>query len=119
MYNEDSYSRNLLWIKIKRIAFMVLFSILGCLLGVLISIYVIDVLELAPIYRIVIITVSTLLFFFISTAATANTGKEIQDGYWRIAVLRKLTLISKKLDSIENIEKILSNEDIENLRNLK
>lgn len=119
MYNEDSYSRNLLWIKIKRIAFMVLFSIFGCLLGVLISVYVIDVLQFSPIYRIIIITVSTLLFFFISIASTANTGKEIQDGYWRIAVLRKLTLISKKLDSMENIEKILSNENIENLRNLK
>ena len=28
-------------------------------------------------------------------------GKEVQDGYWKIAVLRKLTVISKKLDNVQ------------------
>ena len=49
----------------------------------------------------IIITISTLLFFAISLLVTAGTAKEVQDGYWKIAVLRKLTVISKKLDNVQ------------------
>lgn len=115
MYNEDSFKSHLFWIQVKRIFFMIVFSIIGCILGVFISSYMIDVLLFDKIYRVIIIAISTLVFFSISLLITANTGKEVQDGYWKIAVLRKLTLISKKLDSLENldnIEKILTSQNI-------
>ncbi len=106
MYNEDSFKSHLFWIQVKRVFFMIVFSIVGCILGVVISSYLIDVLLFDQIYRIIIITCSTLLFFAISLLITANTGKEVQDGYWKIATLRKLTLISKKLDVLENLENL-------------
>lgn len=117
MYNEDSYTRHLTWVKAKRIFSMVLFSIIGCLIGVLISSFLITVLMYDEIFRPVIIAVSTLLFFFISLFITTNTGKEIQDGYWKVAVLRKLTLISKKLDSLENLDKLEYLDKLDKLDN--
>lgn len=116
MYNEDSYTRHLNLLKAKRIFSMVLFSIIGCIIGVIFSSFVVTVLMYDAIFRPIIIAVSTLLFFFISLFITGNTSKEIEDGYWKVAVLRKLTLISKKLDNLDNLQKLdqLLNIDLEN-----
>lgn len=117
MYNEDSFKSHLFWIQIKRIFFMIVFSIMGSVIGVLISSYLVDILLFNKIYRIIIVTISTLIFFAISLLVTANTGKEVQDGYWKIAVLRKLTLISKKLDSLENLDKLETFLNLETFQN--
>lgn len=106
MYNEDSFKSYLFWIKVKRFFLMLVFSIAGCILGVIISSYLVDVLLFDKVYRVIIITLLTLIFFAISLLITSNTGKEVQDGYWEIATLRKLTLISKKLDALENLENL-------------
>lgn len=119
MYNEDSYSKYLTMVKAKRIVFMILFSIIGCIAGVLLSSFIIEVLMCDAIFRPVIITISTLLFFFISLLTTSQTNKEIQDGYWKVAVLRKLTLISKKLDSLEYLSKLENLDKLEMLNNLE
>lgn len=100
MYDENSFKNYIFWIKVKRGFFMLIFSILGAFVGIGISEFVVNVLLFDSVFRIVVIAISTLLFFSISLLVTANTGKEIQDGYWKIAVLRKLTVISKKLDNI-------------------
>ena len=104
MYDENSFKRFLIFVRIKRIFLLILFSILGAAIGVLISSYLVDVLLFATQFRTIIITVSTLLFFLIALLLTSNTTKTVQDGYWKIAVLRKLTLISKKLDNLDNLE---------------
>lgn len=106
MYNEDSYTRHLTLLKVKRVFSMILFSIIGCIIGVLVSSFVVTVLMYNSMFSPIIIAVSTLLFFFISLFVTGNTSKEIEDGYWKVAVLRKLTLISKKLDKLDNLEKL-------------
>ncbi len=105
MYDEDSYRSEIFWIKAKRTFLIILFAIIGCSLGVLVSQYFVDVL-LFKLSKPIIIIFSTLIFVSISLLLTANTGKDIQDGYWKIAVLRKLTLISKKLDALENLDKL-------------
>ena len=51
-------------------------------------------------YRILIITVSTMIFFAMALLCTTGTAEKVQEGYWRMAMLRKLTIISKKLDVI-------------------
>ncbi|MBR3697287.1 MAG: hypothetical protein IKM97_03360 [Clostridia bacterium] len=106
MYDENSFKNYIFWLKVKRIFLIILFSIIGTSIGVLLSQFLIDILLLLEQnYKIVIIIVSTLLFFSISLLLTAGTGKEVQEGYWKMAVLRKLTVISKKLDSLENLNK--------------
>lgn len=106
MYNENSFKDYLFWIKVKRIFIIIAFSIIGCILGIISSSFVVDVLLFNNIFRVLIIAALTLLFFAISLLSTSNAGKEIQDGYWKIATLRKLTLISKKLDSLEKLDNL-------------
>ena len=96
MYDENTFKNYIFWIKVKRIFLMAVFSIIGAFIGVAISQLVVNILLFDPIFRVMIITISTLLFFAISLLITTNTGKEVQDGYWKIAVLRKLTVISNK-----------------------
>lgn len=123
MYSEDSFKNYIFWLKVRRVFFMLIFSIVGALIGMAISELVVNVLLFNAFFRIIIITVSTLLFFSISLLITANTGREVQDGYWKIAVLRKLTVISKKLDILEDLDlesiSDLDTTNISEIENLK
>lgn len=112
MYDENTFKNYIFWLKVRRIFVILVLSCLGSFIGVTISQFVIDVLLLLDAsYKILIIAGSTLLFFAISLLLTAGTGKEVQDAYWKIAVLRKLTVISKKLDISTDLP---SSEDISN-----
>lgn len=103
MYDENSFRNYIFWLQVKRIFLMILFSIIGAFVGIVISQFLVDVLTIfsAP-FKILIIAISTILFFAISLLLTVGTAKEVQEGYWKMAVLRKLTVISKKLDYLEN-----------------
>jgi len=105
MYDENSFQNYIFWLKVKRVFLMISLSIVGAVVGVVLSQFLVDVLlVLSSVFKIVIIVVSTLLFFGISLLLTANVGRDVQEGYWKMAVLRKLTVISKKLDYLENID---------------
>lgn len=106
MYDEDTYKRYILAIRIKKIFIIIAFCVIGAILGIIISSYIVDILLFSSVLKPTIITVSTLIFLAISLLLTSNISKEVQDGYWKIAVLRKLTLISKKLDNLENLDKL-------------
>lgn len=102
MYDETTFQNYIFWLKVKRIFLMIVFSIIGAFIGILLSQLLIDLLLIVSAsYRVIIISASTLIFFGISLLMTINTSKDIQEGYWRIAVLRKLTVISKKLDILQ------------------
>ena len=118
MYDENSYKNLIFWIKVKTVFLLIIFTILGRSIGVIASCYIIDILMVDPNLRPVIIIVSAILFLLVALLLTANTAKTIQDGYWKIAVLRKLTLISKKLDSLENLENLDSLKNL-NKRKIK
>ena len=105
MYDENSFQNYIFWLKVKRVFLMILFSIIGAIIGIVLSQFLVDVLKvLDTIFKAIIIIVSTLLFFGISLLLTANVGRDVQEGYWKMAVLRKLTVISKKLDYLENLD---------------
>lgn len=114
MYNESTFKNYIFWIRVKRIFLIVVFSIVGALIGALVSQYVVDVLLFKAMYRTLIVGGSVLFFVAIALLLTANTGKEVQDGYWKIAVLRKLTVISKKLDYLDVIDET-KKEDVKKL----
>ena len=79
---------------------MIVFSIVGCIAGRFIGQYLVEIL-LFPVTSLHIsVAVGTLLMFSIAAGMTSGTARDVQDAYWKIAVLRKLTVISKKLDNI-------------------
>lgn len=105
MYDENSFKNYIFWLQIKKFFLMFVFSVLGAFVGVVISQFLIDVLLIVSgTLKPLIIAISTLVFFGFSIILTAGTGKEVQEGYWKMAVLRKLTVISKKLDALENLD---------------
>lgn len=112
MYSENSYKNYIFWLKVRQIFLLILFSIIGCVIGRFIGQYLVEVLLMNVMSLYISVTVSTLLFFGIACAMTAGTAKEVQEAYWRIALLRKLTVISKKLDNIPELEK----EDIKEVK---
>ena len=115
MYDEDSFSKHILWMKFRRVFLLIFFSIIGCIIGIILSSYLIELLFLPQNIRIPIIAGATLIFFFITLFSTYKINKDIQDGYWKMAVLRKLTLISKKLDALDNLKKL---ENLDYLKTL-
>ena len=119
MYSENSYKNYIFWLKVKQIFIMILLSVIGCVIGRLIGQYLVEVLlfDIKNLY--ISVTVSTLIFFSIAALATSGTAKEVQEAYWRIAVLRKLTVISKKLDvlpvEVQEEAKIDIKEDVNDI----
>ena len=101
MYNEREFKSHLKSLKIRKILYMLIFSLLGSGLGVIISDYIVDVLLFNSILRVIIISVSTLFFFWVSTMITSTTEKDVQDGYWKLEVLNNLNTISKQIENIK------------------
>ena len=110
MYSENSYKNFIFWLKFKQIFLMIVFSIVGCVVGRFIGQYLVEVLLLPATSLYISVTVGTLLMFSIAAGMTSGTARDVQDAYWKIAVLRKLTVISKKLDNIpEDTKKEIKN----------
>lgn len=117
MYDENSMKSHIFWIKFKRVFCIIFFTAIGSALGAVISSYVVDVLLFPKFWSPIIVVISSLLFLAIANLMTANTGKEVQDSYWKIAVYKKLAIISKKLDNLEKLEKLENLEKINNILN--
>ena len=97
MYSEKTYKNYIFWLQVKRLIVIILFSCIGAALGILIGKILESTIKLTSFNNAIIIA-STVIFFLLSLLLTVGTGKQVQDGYWRIAVLRKLTVIQKNLE---------------------
>lgn len=112
MYSEKSYKNYIFWLQVKRIVMIIIFSCLGAAIGVLIGKILESTIQQTA-YNNTITAISTIIFFLLALLLTVGTGKQVQDGYWRIAVLRKLTVIQKNLelnnDLLKSTDKSIKN----------
>ena len=108
MYDENSLKSYIFWMKVKRVFLILVFAMAGALAGVMISDVVINVLFLNILYRTPIIVIATLLMISLALLLTAGTGAAVQDAYWKMALMRKVIVISKKLDNVS----VVANEDL-------
>ena len=97
MYSEKTFKNYIFWIQVKRIVLIILLSCIGAAIGVLVS-ELYESITKTGAFNVLIIVVSTILMFLLSLLVTTGTGKEVQDGYWKIAILRKLTTIQKLIE---------------------
>ena len=97
MYSEKSFKNYIFWVQVKRVFIIILLSCIGAALGILIGKILESAVQVSK-YNNMIIAISTIIFFLISLLLTVGTGEKVQDGYWKIAVLRKLTVIQKNLE---------------------
>lgn len=112
MYSEKYFKNHILWIRIKRVFFMLICSIIGCLIGVISSSYIVDILLFDWNLKPIIIAGSTIFFFFISLLITSNSSRYVQDCLWKIETLHTLNNLSDKLDSIKALEN--NSKDVSN-----
>ena len=96
MYNEKAFKNHIFWMKVKRVFLILVFTVVGAFVGKLVSDLVINVFEFET-------SIALLL--------TAGTGKAIQDAYWKMALLRKVIVISKKLDNVS----IVANDELDEM----
>lgn len=104
MYDEDSMKSHIFWIKVRRVFLLIFLTAIGTGLGIIISDYIVNILLFSSILRPIIIISSAVIFLLMALLLTSQTGKEIEDGYWKIAVYKKLAIISKKLDALEKVD---------------
>lgn len=97
MYSEKSYKNYIFWLQVKRVVVIIVLSCLGAGLGILIGKILESTIKFTS-YNNLIIGISSTIFFLLGVLLTVGTGKQVQDGYWRIAVLRKLTVIQKDIE---------------------
>lgn len=102
MYSENSYKNYIFWLKVRQIVIIIGLSLFGCIVGRYIGSFLVDILMFKTLAYNISVIVTTLIFLCIALMATANTARDVQDAYWKIAVLRKLTVISKKLDNVSD-----------------
>ena len=110
MYSEKKFKNYIFWIQVKRVVLIILFSLVGAGIGIAIGAVLKGTINIDT-YNNLIIIFLTVIFFLLSLLVTSGTGKEVQDGYWKIAVLRKLTAIQKTIEV--NNELIQKNENLE------
>ena len=77
MYSEQYFKKHILWVNIKRILVMLVFSIIGCIIGVISSSYIVDILLFEANLKPIIIAVSTIIFFLISLMLTSNSVRYV------------------------------------------
>ena len=104
MYSEKYFKNHILWIRIKRLLFMLIFSIIGCIIGVISSSYIVDILQFDWNLKPLTIAGSTIIFFIISLLVTSNSSRYVQDCLWKIETLHALNNLSNKLDIIKSLE---------------
>lgn len=120
MYNEKSFKNHIFWLKVKRVFLILVFAVAGALAGMLISdLLVVNVLVFDIAYRTPIVVISTLLMVSITLLLTAGTGRAVQDAYWKMALLRKVIVISKKLDNVSVVANDELDEMIDTLNELE
>ena len=112
MYSEKSFKYYIFWVQVKRVVLIIILSCIGAAIGVLIGKILESTIQLTS-FNNAIIAVSTIIFFLLSLLLTVGTGEKVQDGYWKIAVLRKLTVIQKNLELnnqlLKNTDKSIRN----------
>ncbi len=115
MYSEKTFKNYIFWIQVKRVVLIILLSCIGAGIGVGIGAILKGTINMSD-YNNIIIIISTIIFFLLSLVLTAGTGKEVQDGYWKIAVLRKLTAIQKTLEASNEL---LARDDVLQIDRMK
>ena len=112
MYSEKSFKNYIFWVQVKRVFIIIILSCIGAALGILIGKILESTVKVTS-FNNAIIAVSTIIFFLIALLLTVGTGEKVQDGYWKIAVLRKLTVIQKNLELnnqlLKSTDKSISN----------
>lgn len=119
MYNEKRFKITILLTRIRRYLFIFFFVILGLIGAYVISEFLTEIVKLSQQIAYTVMIVTGVSIFFIGFILTSNLEFKIQQVYLEMKILKKLNLVSFKLDKLlENSGISISDEISKELKNI-
>jgi len=100
MYNEKSFKITILLTKIRRYVFIFCFVILALIGAYILSEVITEILELPRHIANLLMVVTGICVFAIGFILTSDLNFKIQEAYLEMKTLKKLNLVSYKLDKL-------------------
>ncbi len=119
MYNEKKFKMTILLTRIRRYLFIFFFVILGLIGAYVISEFLTEIVKLSQQIAYTVMIVTGVSIFLIGFILTSNLEFKIQQVYLEIKILKKLNLVSFKLDKLLESSGIsISDEISKELKNI-
>ena len=119
MYNEKRFKITILLTRIRRYLFIFFFVILGLIGAYVISEFLTEIVKLSQQIAYTVMIVTGVSIFFIGFILTSNLEFKIQQVYLEMKILKKLNLVSFKLDKLLESSGIsISDEISKELKNI-
>lgn len=100
MYNEKRFKITILLTRIRRYLFIFFFVILGLIGAYVISEFLTEIVKLSQQIAYTVMIVTGISIFLIGFILTSNLEFKIQQVYLEMKILKKLNLVSFKLDKL-------------------
>lgn len=119
MYNEKRFKITILLTRIRRYLFIFFFVILGLIGAYVISEFLTEIVKMPQQVANAVMIVTGIAIFVIGLILTSNLEFKIQQVYLEMKILKKLNLVSFKLDKLlENSGISISDEISKELKNI-
>lgn len=119
MYNEKRFKITILLTRIRRYLFIFFFVILGLIGAYVISEFLTEIVKLSQQIAYTVMIVTGVSIFLIGFILTSNLEFKIQQVYLEMKILKKLNLVSFKLDKLlESSDISISDEISKELKNI-
>ena len=106
MYDEKRFKRTIVITRIRRYLFIFLFVILGLVGAYVISDFLSEIARVSQQIATAVMIVTVVTIFLIGLVLTSNLNFKIEQAYLEMKLMKKLNLVSFKLD------KLLENQGI-------
>ena len=119
MYNEKKFKITILLTRIRRYLFIFFFVILGLIGAYVISEFLTEIVKMPQQVANAVMIVTGIAIFVIGLILTSNLEFKIQQVYLEMKILKKLNLVSFKLDKLlENSGISISDEISKELKSI-
>lgn len=119
MYNEKKFKMTILLTRIRRYLFIFFFVILGLIGAYVISEFLTEIVKMPQQVANAVMIVTGIAIFVIGLILTSNLEFKIQQVYLEMKILKKLNLVSFKLDKLLESSGIsISDEISKELKNI-
>lgn len=112
MYDEKRFKRTIVLTKIRRYLFIFLFVILGLIGAYLVSEFLTEIARVSQDIATAVMIAAGVTIFLIGLVLTSNLNFKIEQAYLEMKLMKKLNLVSFKLDKLLEINGISITDEI-------
>ncbi len=112
MYDEKKFKRTIVLTKVRRYIFIFLFVILGLVGAYVLSEFLTEIARLSQNIATAVMVITGITIFLIGIILTSNLSFKIEQAYLEIKLMKKLNLVSFKLDKLLEKQGISISDEI-------